>query len=66
MANHRCSGGTGRATHLQQLTVLLDMPYRWLEDSHGYTKLLAIQEEVEALEEQFRQENRCITCGNRQ
>lgn len=60
---HQCSAGTRRAIYLQQLNALLDLPYRWVEDTHGYTKLLRVQEEAEAIEDEFRRQHRCVECG---
>lgn len=63
MHQHSCAGSTKLVVHLEQLEVVLNMPYRWLRDSYTSQQLMAIQEEVESIEEQLRRENRCIRCG---
>lgn len=63
MHRHNCTGATKLVVHLEQLEVTLNMPYRWLRDSYTSQQLMAIQEEVESIEEQLRGENRCRHCG---
>lgn len=58
---HSCNGVSDRAEKLQQLQSILDAPISMVNGTLPSYRALADQ--VEAMEEEFRQERRCQLCG---